>query len=150
MRPVGSSGRAASESACRTTRTTMSSPAFRCFTAALAAVVLAACGGSGGGPAAPPDTIAPSVPAGVTAAATGPTTIDLTWSAATDSGGSGFKEYVVYRGGVAVATVTTTRHTDAGLTASTLYSYQIAARDNANNLSSRSTAVTVTTLAHPD
>ena len=118
---------------------------------ALALVVLAGCGGGGsGGDAAPIDTTAPSVPAGVAAAATGPTAIDVTWNAVTDSGGSGLKDYIVYRGGVVVATVSTTEDIDVGLTASTQYSYEIAARDNANNVSSRSVVVTATTLANPD
>ncbi|HEY3517833.1 MAG TPA: fibronectin type III domain-containing protein, partial [Gammaproteobacteria bacterium] len=116
---------------------------------ALALVVLAGCHSSGGDPA-PVDTTAPSTPAGVAAAATGPTTIDVTWNAASDAGGSGVKDYVVYRGGVAIATVNTTRHTDAGLAASTLYRYEVAARDNANNLSPRSDVVAATTLTHPD
>ncbi len=74
----------------------------------------------------------------------------MTWTAATDFGGSGIKDYVVYRGGVAVATVTTTSHTDTGLIASTLYSFQISARDTANNESTRTAAVTATTLDMPD
>src|SRR5690349_11804639 len=106
---------------------------------ALAAAVLAACHGSGGGDS-PPDTMAPVTPAGVVAAATGPATINVTWNAATDSGGSGLKDYIVYRGGAAVAFVATTSYSDAGLTASTVYTYQVSARDNANNESGRSAA----------
>ena len=98
----------------------MISRAIRCFQVALALVVLAGCGGSGGD-AVPVDTVAPSVPAGVTATATGPTAIDIAWNAATDSGGSGIKDYIVYRGGVVTATVTTTSFVDAGLAASTGY-----------------------------
>src|SRR5262245_14625067 len=149
MRSIGSSSLGASESARRTIRTTMISPAIRWISVALALVVLAACHSSGGDDT-PADTTAPSTPASVAAAATGPSTVNVTGSAATDSGGSGIKDYVVFRGGVAVAFVATTSFADSGLTASTPYSYQIAARDNANNESSRSAVVNVTTLAAPD
>src|SRR5262245_32683742 len=126
------------------------SRAIRCAQMALVLVLLAGCSGGSGGDSAPVDTIAPTVPAGVTAVSTGPTAIDIRWNAATDSGGSGIKDYVVYRGAVAVAFVPTTSFADTGLTASTLYQYQVAARDNANNASGRSAVVTAATLAHPD
>ena len=99
---------------------------------------------------ATPDTTAPSVPAGLSATATGATTVDLSWNAVTDSGGSGLKDYIVYRNGVAVATVATTSFADTGLTASTLYAYEIAARDNALNVSARSVARNVATPATSD
>jgi chitodextrinase len=127
----------------------MIGPAFRRLLVALAVAALAACHSSGGDDT-PPDTAAPSTPVGVVAAPSGPTAVNVTWNSVTDSGGSGLKDYVVYRGDLAIAFVTTTSYSDAGLTASTHYSYQIAARDNANNESSRSPAVNVTTLAAPD
>jgi chitodextrinase len=99
---------------------------------------------------ATPDTIPPSVPTGVTATATGATTVDVSWGASADSGGSGTKDYVVYRDGAAVATVATTSFADTGLTASTLYAYEISARDNALNMSARSAPENVTTLATSD
>ncbi len=80
----------------------------------------------------------------------GATTVNVSWSAASDAGGSGVKDYIVYRGGVAVATVATTSFADTGLTASTLYAYEISARDNALNESARSAARNVTTLAASD
>src|SRR5262245_12325910 len=125
MQPVVSPCRGGRQSAQRSPRTTMKR-SIRCVQMAIALVALAGCGGGGsGGGAAPVDTIAPSVPAGVSAASTGPTAIDITWNAATDSGGSGIKDYVVYRGGAAVAFVPTTSFADTGLTASTVYGYQI-------------------------
>jgi uncharacterized repeat protein (TIGR03806 family) len=96
------------------------------------------------------DTAPPSVPTGLSGAASSATSINLTWNAATDTGGSGLKDYVVYRDGTNVAVVTTTGYADSGLTASTSYSYQISARDNANNESNRSTAAAVSTSAAPD
>src|SRR6185436_14748940 len=122
---------------------------LRWLPAALAVAFLSACHGSGGNDPAV-DITAPTRPTGAAAIPTGPTTVNLTWNAATDAGGSGLKDYVIYRGGVAVATVTTTSHTDTGLTASTHYAYEIEARDNANNGSGRSAVVNVTTLSSPD
>ena len=80
-------------------------PAIRWFPVTLALAALTACHSSGSDDP-PVDTTAPSTPAGVVAAATGPATVNLTWNAATDSGGAGIRDYVVYRGGVAVAFVT--------------------------------------------
>src|SRR6185503_18320738 len=128
----------------------MLSLAIRGLPIAVAVAVLAACHSSGGGDPPAADTTAPSTPVGVAATALGPTSIDVTWSASTDPGGSGVKEYVLYRGNTATATVTTTSFADSGLTASTQYSYQVSARDNAGNESNRSAVVIATTLAAPD
>ena len=63
----------------------------------------------------PPDTTAPSVPAGVVATATGPDTIDLSWTASTDD--TGVAGYHLYRDGMFLTDVTTgTTHQDIGLT----------------------------------
>src|SRR5205814_9221827 len=53
--------------------------------------------------------------------------------------------YIVRRNGVQVATPTTTGFADTGLSAATTYSYTVAARDAAGNLSPDSTSVSVTT-----
>ena len=50
---------------------------------------------------------------------------------------SGVKGYNVYRGGSLLAFVTTTSFTDSGLSASTSYSYQVNAADNANAINAR-------------
>ncbi|MEP7311050.1 MAG: PQQ-dependent sugar dehydrogenase [Pseudomonadota bacterium] len=97
-----------------------------------------------------PDTVAPAVPAGVTATASTTTAIAVAWTASADSGGSGIKDYVVYRDGTQVAVVTTTTFADTGRTAGTTYLYRVAARDNAGNASAQSTAVTATTLTSAD
>ena len=123
--------------------------------------LLSACGGGGGSsntPAPPPppppppaDTTAPSIPAGVTAAAQSASSILVSWTASTDS--SGISGYRVFRdGGTSpVSTVTTTSYSDTGLTASTAYSYTIAAVDAAPtpNVSAASTAANATTPATP-
>ena len=46
------------------------------------------------------DTVAPSVPAGLTASAASCSQINLSWTASTDTGGSGLKGYNVYRNGI--------------------------------------------------
>jgi chitinase len=71
------------------------------------------------------------------------TSVKLTWPAATDD--VGVKNYDVLRGGVKVATVTTTTYTDTGLTAGTDYSYTVVARDTADQTGPASAAVTVHT-----
>src|SRR6185503_9582809 len=73
--------------------------------------------------------------------------VALAWNAATDTGGSGLKDYRVYRDNTLLATVTGTSYSDTTVAPSTQYSYQISARDNANNESARSTAFAVTTPA---
>jgi chitodextrinase len=96
-----------------------------------------------------PDTTAPSVPTGLTATAASCSQINLSWNASTDTDGSGLKGYNVYRNGSASPLnsqpVTTTSYTDSNLQASTPYSYTVAAVDNANNQSDKSTTAGVTT-----
>jgi uncharacterized repeat protein (TIGR03806 family) len=120
---------------------------------------LVACSSGGGGnpppsppPPPPPDTTAPSVPLGVTATAQSTTQVQITWTASTDSG-AGVAGYRVFRDANAtpIATVTTTTHTDTGLTPGTSYSYTVRAFDAAvpANVSAASAAVDVTTNAPP-
>jgi chitinase len=103
-----------------------------------------ACDGSGGGGPGP-DTQAPSVPAGLAVGAVTASTVDLSWSASTDN--VGVTGYDVVRGGTRVATVTGTSFTDAGLAASTTFTYRVLARDAAGNVSGQSAQVSATTSA---
>lgn len=96
-----------------------------------------------------PDTTAPSVPASVVATATSATQITVTWSAATDSGGSGLAGYRLYRDGALVATVSGTSHHVTGLGAATTYCFTVAAYDHAGNQSAASSNACATTFAHP-
>ena len=102
-------------------------------------------------PPPPADTTAPTVPSGVTAAARSTTSILVSWTASTDD--SGISGYRVFRdaGTTPVATVQTTSYTDTGLTASTSYSYTVAAVDAAPtpNVSAVSAAVSATTQTPP-
>ena len=98
------------------------------------------------------DTQSPTTPAGLTVANVTLTSVTLSWGASADlpsPGGTGVGGYTVYRNGVPVATVTSTGYTDTGLTASTIYSYQLAAFDSATpaNVSALSAALSVSTAA---
>lgn len=92
-----------------------------------------------------PDTIAPSTPAGLSASAVSPTQVNLSWGGSSDSGGSGLSGYRIYRGGAHIANTGSTSYSDTGLAGSTAYSYNVAAYDNAGNLSGQSTAASATT-----
>ena len=94
------------------------------------------------------DTTAPSTPSGLTGAAAGSTGASLSWSASTDN--VGVTGYIVRRNGVQVATPATTSFADTGLSAATTYSYTVAARDAAGNISPNSTSVSVTTASAAD
>src|SRR6266850_3157590 len=113
--------------------------------ALLATLAFSACGGGTGYSAntpPPPDTTAPTVPQNLTATAAGPTQVDLSWTASTDSGGSGLAGYRVFRGGTQITTTTATTYSDTGLTANTAYTYTVRAYDNATpaNVSADSSA----------
>jgi chitin-binding protein len=99
-----------------------------------------------GGPVQP-DTVAPSVPANMKSSTQTPTSVNLTWDAATDN--IGVHHYELYRNGVKVQTVTGTSVTDTGLTANTAYTYTVKAVDAAGNASKESTVLSVKTLEAP-
>src|SRR6266700_4144455 len=93
------------------------------------------------------DTTPPTTPTGLTAAAAGSTGANLSWGASPDT--VGVPGYIVRRNGVQVATPATTSFADPGLSAATTYSYAVAARDAAGNISADSTSVSVTTGSTP-
>ncbi|MEQ6903854.1 LamG-like jellyroll fold domain-containing protein, partial [Nocardioides sp. YIM 152588] len=99
---------------------------------------------------ASPDTTAPSAPSGLAATASGPTTVDLTWDAATDDvavtgyrvercTGAGCTDFtqVGAPGGVGFG--------DAGLSADTVYRYRVRAVDAAGNVGDYSNVASATT-----
>ena len=98
------------------------------------------------GTGSPPDTTPPSQPSSFTAAAAGPTTVNLSWGASTDN--VGVTGYIVRRNGAQIATPTSTSFVNTGLTASTTYTYTVVARDAAGNQSSAASA-SVTTAPPP-
>jgi hypothetical protein len=91
------------------------------------------------------DTIPPSTPTGLTATAISSSQINLSWTASTDN--VGVTGYNVYRAGTKIGTSGNTTYQDTGLTASTSYSYAVAAFDAAGNISAQSTGASATTQA---
>lgn len=85
-----------------------------------------------------PDTTPPSVPSGLTAAATSTSQIDLSWTASTDN--VGVAGYNVYRNSVYFTSVAGTSYNNTGLTMGTTYSYRVSAYDAAGNESAQSAA----------
>jgi chitodextrinase len=100
----------------------------------------------------PSDQIAPTVPSGLSTSNLTSTSVQLGWGASTDSGGSGLAGYKIYRrrdtgARLPVGTVgpNTLNFTDALLQPATPYTYTIVAFDRAENHSSSSNAITLTT-----
>jgi chitodextrinase len=91
-----------------------------------------------------PDIVPPSVPDGLSAAASSASQVDLTWNAATDN--VGIAGYTIYRDGAVLTTTTETAFSDTSAAPSTTYTYTVDAFDQVGNHSSASAAATVTTL----
>ncbi|MEM9464127.1 MAG: FG-GAP-like repeat-containing protein, partial [Actinomycetota bacterium] len=93
----------------------------------------------------PPDTTPPATVTGVTAVATGESTVDVDWDATTDD--EAVATYTVLRDGTPIATLPadTTSHTDSGLSPNTAYAYTVTATDTSANTSDPSTAANATT-----
>jgi hypothetical protein len=95
---------------------------------------------------APPDTTPPSVPTGLTATAASSSQINLSWSASTDTGGSGLAGYKIYSGGtLPFATTTATTYSVTGRAPGVQCCYTVVAYDNAGNLSAKSAQACATT-----
>jgi hypothetical protein len=92
------------------------------------------------------DTTPPTQPGGLTATPLDQNRISLAWNASSDD--VGVSGYRVYRGSTLVATVTSPGYTDAGLSPSTGYTYQVVAFDAAGN-SSTAASASATTPAAP-
>ncbi len=102
-------------------------------------------GPSGPAQATTLDGTPPTVPANLSAAATGTTSIELTWAASADPE-TGVAGYKVFRGGVEVTTVTQTSYQDAGLSPATTYSYRVRAVNGQGLESAQSNQSSATTL----
>lgn len=98
------------------------------------------------------DPFAPAAPTGLSAAATGQSTVGLEWTASFfDTEGnvdhSGISEYEVYRDGSYVGWTTWNTYTATGLSPDTLYEFTVVAVDGAGNTSAASAAASATTDA---
>lgn len=90
-----------------------------------------------------PDTVAPTAPVDLVASNVTITSVDLSWSAATDE--YGVTGYDILQDGVVVQTVTGLTATVNDLTGSTTYTFTVQARDEAGNVSVASNSATITT-----
>ena len=93
------------------------------------------------------DNLAPSVPLNIAANAVSSSRIDVSWSASTDTGGSGLAGYRGFRDGSSTPLFATssTSYSDTGLTQATQYSYRVLAYDNQGNESALSASAAATT-----
>lgn len=95
------------------------------------------------------DTTAPTVPTGVKAYSSNPTSIGLVWNASTDYG-SGVAGYKIYKSTDGknfslLTTVSSSEGSDTGLNPSTEYYYYVKAFDRFGNISGSSVVVNATT-----
>ena len=97
------------------------------------------------------DTQAPTVPTGLGVTSNTSTAVALVWNASTDQpipGASGVAGYELFRNGTQIATISNgITFNDTGLSASTNYTYRVAAFDSASpaNVSAQSAPLSVTT-----
>ena len=91
------------------------------------------------------DTVAPSVPTGLTAAAVSSSQINLKWSPSTDN--VAVTGYYVYLNDKALGTATSTSYSHTGLTAGTTYNYRVSAYDAVPNHSAWTASVAATTAS---
>ncbi|RDK88577.1 S8 family serine peptidase [Marinirhabdus gelatinilytica] len=89
------------------------------------------------------DTQAPTAPTNLAASNITQTTVDLSWNASTDN--VGVTGYDVYQGNTLLSSVAGTTANVTGLTANTAYTFKVAAKDAAGNVSGFSNIVSVTT-----
>jgi chitodextrinase len=90
------------------------------------------------------DTIAPSIPSGITASALSYSQIEIGWAPSSDNVGVG--GYRIFRGDEEIGTTLLTAWLDSGLSADTPYDYRISAFDTSGNESELSETGTATTL----
>jgi len=104
-------------------------------------------GGDGGDGGDDGDSTAPTAPSNLSATDTTTSSVDLSWSASSDSGGSGLDHYNVSVDGSVDQQVPagTTAATVSGLSSGTSYDFSVTAVDGAGNESSASNTVTAAT-----
>jgi chitodextrinase/outer membrane biosynthesis protein TonB len=90
------------------------------------------------------DSQAPTVPADLRTSLVTANSVALAWTASTDN--NAVASYVIYRNGTQVGTSTTTGYSDTSVSPNTSYTYTVAARDAANNISAQSAGLATKTL----
>jgi chitodextrinase len=98
------------------------------------------------------DDVKPSVPGAARSTVTGSYLVTTTWSASSDTGGSGLAGYRVFRSDnattpLAVVKPTVTSYADTLVKAKTTYTYKVVAIDGRGNQSAAGAGNTVTTAA---
>jgi chitodextrinase len=96
-------------------------------------------------PSLGPDTVAPTVPVGLSAIPVSSSEIDLSWSTSTDN--VGVVGYEVFENNIFIATTSVAAYKDTGLMPSSEYTYAVSAYDAADNISVKSADVMTTTLS---
>src|ERR1700682_6183052 len=97
--------------------------------------------------------VSPTAPANLSATAAGPDTVNLSWTAATETGGT-ISQYLIERcvgascsNFAQVGTTSGTAYSDAGTLGSTSYTYRVRAQDTANNTGPYSNTATAVTAS---
>jgi chitinase len=89
-------------------------------------------------------TTKPNAPTGLAASGTTSTSTNLSWSAVTAPSGCSISSYTVFKGGTSIGTATGTSFSVTGLSASTTYTFTVAATDAAGT-GAQSSSISVTT-----
>jgi endonuclease I/chitodextrinase len=89
------------------------------------------------------DVHAPTIPTNILSSTISDTTFKLTWDAATDN--TAVTGYDIFVDAIHIASTNDTTYTVTGLTKTTTYTVTILAKDAADNTSSQSTAIHITT-----
>jgi endonuclease I/chitodextrinase len=94
-----------------------------------------------------PDTTAPTVPTNLTSSNITQISLDLNWTASSDN--VGVAGYDVYQGTTIIGSVSVTNYSVSNLTEGTSYTFSVKAKDDAENISSSSNSLNVTTESAP-
>ncbi len=90
------------------------------------------------------DSVPPSQVMNLINSSTGTTWVNISWTASTDTGGSGINTYLIWRNETNVANTTNVYYNDSGLSAGATYNYTVGAIDNAGNYGQNSSNLIVT------
>ena len=99
-----------------------------------------------GGSTPTPDTTVPTAPNNLAGTNITQTSVDLTWTAATDN--VAVTGYDVFNGSTKIATVTSTNYAVTNLSPATNYTFSVKAKDAAGNISNSSNNLGITTKAN--